>query len=404
MIVFNPFHLTNLTHTFVISVSKHAERWRDIHEWKPAFDWGNPVGTAIPFLVMFIMACGILSVWILVTIIISRSVSRIMKRRNTHANGYRWPKIDVPLLVIVTLTVYMALRSRRFIPIAAIAACPAMAMYIDQMIRAISATRNFYKHNRFTVPLMPRSLQLSILVAGGVMVLFFGTWWGLKFKRVYLDPWPSDPKFSSIFMRMTASDAKPFYAAKFIKDNKLEGKMFNYWTEGGFIAWGQEPDPDTGKTPLQLFMDGRAQAAYDRKAFDVWSYIMAGGLPGSIGYDIVQAAQLRADMTGQTLDQMFTSEDYAKIGQSISQELESRNVWVVLMPAAVYRQSEQSPAYHTFKAFESDPNWALVFFNDGQKLYVDIRTPRGKELYEGIFEGKTIYPDTRVKSSFRRLC
>jgi hypothetical protein len=28
MIIFNPFHLTNLTHTFIISVSKHAEMWR----------------------------------------------------------------------------------------------------------------------------------------------------------------------------------------------------------------------------------------------------------------------------------------------------------------------------------------------------------------------------------------
>jgi len=38
--------------------------------------------------------------------------------------------------------------------------------------------------------------------------------------------------------------------------------MFNYWTEGGFIAWDRTR-PNTGKTPLQLFMDGRAQAAYD---------------------------------------------------------------------------------------------------------------------------------------------
>ncbi|MHC4784317.1 MAG: hypothetical protein ACYTE0_14935 [Planctomycetota bacterium] len=34
MIVFNPFHLTNLTHTFEISVSKHAESWRQVNEWK----------------------------------------------------------------------------------------------------------------------------------------------------------------------------------------------------------------------------------------------------------------------------------------------------------------------------------------------------------------------------------
>ena len=69
-------------------------------------------------------------------------------------------------------------------------------------------------------------------------------------------------------MRMTASYAKPFEACEFMRLNKLSGIMFNYWTEGGFIAWGQEPDPETGRTPLQLFMDGRAQAAYDVKVFD----------------------------------------------------------------------------------------------------------------------------------------
>ena len=32
VILVNPFHLTNLTHTFVISVSEHAERWRAIYD------------------------------------------------------------------------------------------------------------------------------------------------------------------------------------------------------------------------------------------------------------------------------------------------------------------------------------------------------------------------------------
>ncbi len=51
-IIFNPFHLTNLTHTFQISISENAEGWRNVHEWWPAFRWDNPVGTAFPFLVM----------------------------------------------------------------------------------------------------------------------------------------------------------------------------------------------------------------------------------------------------------------------------------------------------------------------------------------------------------------
>ena len=39
---------------------------------------------------------------------------------------------------------------------------------------------------------------------------------------------------------------------QFIRDNKLKGKMFNYWTEGGFIAWGQDPDPNIRRFASEL--------------------------------------------------------------------------------------------------------------------------------------------------------
>jgi len=598
-IVFNPFHLTNLTHTFVISVSKHAARWRDIHEWKSAFDWSNRVGTGFPFLVLCILSTGLLVLWLFSRFLIPRllkaprneleaqkklyiklsavffyavavlacwvtfvsfsllgldfvsffwsavfvAVIMLSIHKNIHfiylaillsllavwsgdpAAGYHgryfypfiilpvfvvlyvlaslfskqakykpeniafvipaalvslllmtvifnpfkfegpvwkvgqffnlrriwrpgyernaglsylylfdalfilnmisiifWlvfpylrevlgriqekanhepedegtyqlPRIDLAIITIAALTIYMAIRSRRFIPIAGIAACPIAAMFVDQIIRSISASRNFYAHNHLIVSPMSRRLQLSFTVAGAVAVLFFGTWWGLKFKCVYLDPWPSDPKLSSVFMRMTASDAKPFYAMKFIKDNKLKGKMFNYWTEGGFIAWGEEHDPNTGRIPYQLFMDGRAQAAYNRTVFDVWTYIMSGGLPGSTGYEIMQAAQLRANTTRKELGQILTPDDYVKIGQSMSDELKKRDVWVVLMPSAVYNDPDQTSSYHTIKGLEQNHDWPLVFFNNTEKLFVDVRTPQGKDLFEGIFNGKTIYPD-----------
>ena len=86
-----------------------------------------------------------------------------------------------------------------------------------------------------------------------------------------------DDERTSIFMRMTASNVKPFDVCQFMRDNKVSGKMFNYWTEGGALAFGQEPDPETGKTPLQLFMDGRAQAAYGYAKFDLWQRWYAGG-------------------------------------------------------------------------------------------------------------------------------
>jgi len=606
MILFNPFHFTNLTHTFVISVSEHAERWRDIHEWRSAFDWSNRVGTGFPFLLLYILSIGLLVLWlfcrflrprflkapkneleaqkraynklsmvfgyvgavliswvtfvsfslleldalsffwcavfvaiimlsvyknvhfiylaILLTLLalwsgnpnagyngryffpfvilpvyvvlyilaslFSKSVKykpvnigfvalaafvsllmmvvifnpfkfempvwnvgqffglqrtwrpvyernvglsysrlfdaffilnmasiilwlvipyleevigRAQSRSSQKPEGrmYEFPRIDPAVITIAALTIYMAVRSRRFIPIAGIAACPVVAMLIDQLVRGISAIRNFYKKNRLTVSSMPNILERSFIVAGIAAVLFFGTWWGLKFKCVYLDPWPSDPKLSSVFMRMTASDAKPFYALKFIKDNKLEGKMFNYWTEGGFIAWGQQPDPKTGKTPLQLFMDGRAQAAYDRTTFDIWTHIMSGGLRGSVGYEIMRAAQMRASTTGQKLGDILTDDDYVKIGRSMNDELEKRDVWIVMMPSAVYNDPDQTSSYHAIKALERNPNWPIVFLNNRQKLFVDVRTPRGRELFDGIFNGKTIYPDEYHKNLIR---
>jgi hypothetical protein len=371
VILFNPFHLTNLTHTFIISVSKHAERWRDIHEWHPAFDWTNPVGTAVPFLVMYIMAVVCLLLLIAALMFISFSVLPNRKRNINVTAEYQLPKIDLALMVIAALTIYMAIRSRRFIPIAGIAACPIIAMFIDQIICAILAVNNFKRSSRLTVPDMPKNMQLFFTILGAGAVIYFGTWWGLKFKRIYLAPWPGDPKLTSVFMRMTASDAKPFYACKFIKTNKLKGKMFNYWTEGGFIAWAQEPDPNTGKTPLQLFMDGRAQAAYDRKAFDVWTVIMSGG-------PAVREAQLRK--------RSLTADDYTEIGRWVGEQLKSRDVWVVLMPSNQFDTS-------FMKGLEHNPNWRSIFFNDTQNLLVDITTPQGKELFEGVFGGKTLYPD-----------
>ena len=61
----NPFRLTNLTHTFVISVSEHAKMWRSVNEWHPAFEWNNPVGTGFPFLIIVILGVGLFVFWMI---------------------------------------------------------------------------------------------------------------------------------------------------------------------------------------------------------------------------------------------------------------------------------------------------------------------------------------------------
>jgi hypothetical protein len=382
MIIFNPFHLTNLTHTFEISISKHAAQWREIHEWQAAFQWSNPVGTAVPFLIMFILGWIVLAVWIFILFYSSRTLQQNRKTRAKSFEELGLHKIDLAAIIIAALTIYMAIRSRRFIPIAAIAGCPVIAMLINEIVRRISATINFRKEKGFVVSDIPQWLMSYFMLSGTLAVVFFGTLWGLKFKKIYLDPWPSDAKYSSVFMRMTASDAKPFYAMKFIKDNKLSGKMFNYWTEGGFIAWGQMPDPNTGKTPLQLFMDGRAQAAYNRDIFDLWKNIMAGGDITRVKY--YSMLSRKEDMS---------NDDLKQIGKWMSKELTDRNVWAVLMPSAVFNDPDKTPQYYAINGLERDPDWPTVFFDDEQKIYVNIKTAAGRKLFEGIANGTTLYPD-----------
>ena len=575
-IIFNPFHLTNLTHTFVISLSKHAEMWRTVNEWHPAFEWKNPVGTSFPFLVMVILGIGLTLLWMLSRLLIPRllkapknemdaqkklyanlssilgcaaailicwvtlisfsllnlstvdfiicaafvgiillsiyknvhfvsliipltllalwaakkqsgfngtyiypfillpayvtagitisslsknvkirlhniafvliaavvtvilmtvlfnpfkfeksvlhitqflHINRLMRpvyERNVDVNykhlfktlyilnivsvviwfvvpylrtvfervakktdqespgdTYESAKIDLAFIAIAALTTYMAIKSRRFIPIAGIAACPVLALFIDQLICSVIAARKFYKENRLVVSPMSQAMKYCLIAAAAAAVLASGLGWGLKFKRVYLDAWPTDTKLNSVFMRMTASDAKPFYALKFIRDNKLEGNIFNYWTEGGFIAYGQNPDPNTGRTPLRLFMDGRAQAAYEPEAYKLWSDIMAGG-----------PTVYEARLYGRKLN----TEDYVKIGAWVEKMLRQYKVWVVLMPTGQY----ETPFV---KGLEHNSNWPLVFFSDKQKMFADIKTPQGMKLFEGIFNGKTIFPD-----------
>ncbi len=456
MVVVNPFHLTNLTHTYIISLSKHAERWRDVHEWHRAFDWANPVGTGIPFMVMYIFAWLVLIAWA-IALVRTRYLTKPPTRKQPPVGDFTWPKMDIALVVIAALTIYMAIRSRRFIPIAGYAACPIVALLVEHLVRYV-LTLTSVRQRGTTLgaglePAVTRALVLGLGVALVVLAIYrgilwrwlflpvpsdpnlvrprfwlvtigtalafmafpyvaaffcvrgqargrtanevsavpafvppaccivmlllvgsalwYGIWVGAKFKRVYLDYWPADPEFTSVFMRMTASDAKPFYACQFIRDNELSGNMFNYWTEGGFIAWGQTPDPNAGRTPLQLFMDGRAQAAYNTQVFDLWSSIIAGG-----------PAVERAARAGRDLD----ARDYIEIGDWISEELAEYDVWVILMPSGQFHKP-----FVTGLDYSAD--WRIAFINNRQKLYVNVRTEKGRKLYEDMLTGAAVYPD-----------
>jgi len=386
MIIFNPFHLTNLTHTFEISLSKHAESWRQVNEWKPAFDFmdkttnvPNPVGDQEAFGVLCILMGAVLLVWLVAYFSRPRPTQRKGRRpskNETLPTDFQWPKINLAIIVLSFLTIYMAIRSRRFIAIAGLVACPVIALLIFQGWQMITARRQWKKNGILNATTLSPTLQNGLRIGIALAVLALSIIWGDKYKRVYLDPWPTDDRYNSVFMRMTASHLKPFEVSEFINDNQISGRVFNYWTEGGAVAFGQTPDPKTGQTPLKLFMDGRAQAAYDHSIFRLWQTIHAGG---------------PIAMKAKRGNGRISPEQMKEVGNWINDQLNNYDTWVVLMPKPQMNST-------LMRALKQTPNWKTAYLDSTQHLLVNIETPQGRELIDKILENKAVFPDAYSKN------
>ena len=76
--------------------------------------------------------------------------------------SYAWPKMDLGLLIIAAMTIYMAIRSRRFIPIAGFVACPIVALLVDHTVRVIAATAQAARTGKLEVPAIPAACAPSL--------------------------------------------------------------------------------------------------------------------------------------------------------------------------------------------------------------------------------------------------
>lgn len=361
--------------------SRVIEFWQMSPAFKPAFYNGGNTDALASNQGIFsvLIAAGImlgLGLWLIYSILEKRQSPENSSPDNLQ--DYQSAKIDLSLIIVMMLTVYMALVSRRFITIAGIWVAFYVVLFFEQIIKDTCATVNYKKVGKFLIVPLSKKAENYITLAAFGGVIFFGLYWGLKFNRIYLQPsvMELNHKYATVFMRMTASNVKPFEACQFIRENNLSGNMYNYWTEGGFIAYGQTPDPNTGKTPLQLYMDGRAQAAYEPLAYRDWISIMGGG--PFIG---------RAHSQGRRP----TAEDYDQAGQWIDNIFKNKKVWVVLMPASQMKSE-------FMMAITSQKNWQCVYSDDSQRLYIDLQTPKGNELFNGVFNGQLKFPDEYSKN------
>ena len=378
MAVFNPYHLTNLTHTFIITISKHAEDWRKVNEWHSALEFSNLVGDSMPFVVFFGVFWAFLALWIFACFLKPSYTGKEAKKAGLDMDqGYCWPRLDIAYVAIVIFTLFMAIKSRRFIPIAAFVACPFVAMITDQFWQMVSARINLNRKKVFAPASFSKGFEVCVVAITFFVIVGFGGWCGYKYKTIYLNPWPNDARFSSVFMRMTASYLKPFDACKFLRDNQLKGRMLNYWTEGGFVAFGETPDSQTGEIPLKLFMDGRAQAAFDIETFNLYNgSILSGGELGQ---------QIKSLVIQGKRSYVFSKDEKKQMGDDVQMLLDKYDVWLVLMPKSQFRLP-------LMQGIEQLGNWRLVYYDGSQKMLADVNKPAGRELWIKSQSGQTIYP------------
>jgi len=277
--IFSPFGWENLAHPLIIIMGQEGKIWRDVSEWRPIWDTDG-FGNATPY-VIFLSILGLVFVVWLVLFFMRPSLPQPHRRRERLAiEKFPWPRIDLAQWGIMAITIYMSMASRRFIFLGGVILSPFLAQMTQEIVDMVRLLRLHKQNQPLQLAGMPsRSAMVAAtlsLTGALVMWLIFG----LAMRDIYYRP-PSDGIELSVFRRMVGIYDQPVGAMKFLNANKIEGVVFNEWTGGGYVAFGQDPDPQTGRPRCKVFIDGRAQAAYNVSHFTYWQTLKEAILPST---------------------------------------------------------------------------------------------------------------------------
>lgn len=295
-VVLSPFGLKNLTHGFVVG---RSEAWRGIIEWHPIYQGG--FGTTWEFYVAIGLLLGLSTLRCAVHLLRNRekrgpiSIEQIGvpgfclilsmtllalgaewdadESFETHrkvviaggaivllAGGISLAAIGIGLagktmrlarpkaaqvavmifeLCLAAVVIFMAIKARRFIPLAIILLAPLVARQFESLFRLL-------RQGWVLFPLA------GVLLAGGLVFA------PRPYKRYHPDnPFHYDSQ--SVFERMMEYQLYPPGAAEFINANNISARVLHEWRWEGYLRW---------RCPqLRLFVGGRAQQVYDEKDF-----------------------------------------------------------------------------------------------------------------------------------------
>ena len=217
----SPFGLENLSHPLVIATS---ESWRQVPEWRPLL-----TKTSLPTPWAFFVVLG-LAVFLGV---LRLAIMRV-KRKADSATSATTVTGSLPFdLLLVIITVLMAIRSQRFVPLAIIASAAPLACSSAWFVKN-------YGRKCIAVLAVCVLAALAPLVRKGILTYH-----------------PDNPAWrgSGVFDRMHAvSEEFPASAARFLSDNGLEGNVLSTWEWEGYLRWVYPR--------VRILIGGRAQQIY----------------------------------------------------------------------------------------------------------------------------------------------
>lgn len=269
----NPFGPVNLTHPLVVEKS---DVWLSVQEWHPILDKQARFGSVWEYKTLMWVLGGVALAWMVVRLLLagggseqktkSEGTDRLRDRhryrkpvakpqRSTEQINQDWlirsGLFDVGLMAV---TIVMAFRARRFIPLSTVITVPIMLAMFEDALKRLKGIVSPGGAPEFWTPawrMLLAGVNLGLLIVG---CIFARAW----IYYPYRDPNPVYPK-QSVLMRMVGSQTFPEGSMDFLTDPKkdLPAETFVDWRWEGYTRWRADR--------LKTFCGGRAQQVHSER-------------------------------------------------------------------------------------------------------------------------------------------
>jgi hypothetical protein len=145
-------------------------------------------------------------------------------------------RTDVTAVALAAITGAMALRARRFIPLATLLGTPLLAANLALVHERLVGGVLDLRHRRTALA------AATLALAGGAAIVVTEV-------RAFPEAFGG-----GVFAGMIDADFFPRHAAEFLRQNHQAGRLYNLYNWGGYLMWNVPDRP--------VFIDGRAHAVY----------------------------------------------------------------------------------------------------------------------------------------------